>query len=142
MIAVLALVGFGVAVYLTLYKFGVVGTLACGTGQCEVVQTSRWSVLLGLPIAAWGAGYYALVLIMAAIRVRGRYAASPAMSIALMVVTAFGLLFSAWLTYLELFVIHAICRYCVISATIAVLLFIVAAFDWYEAGADLDDEIE
>ena len=48
----------------------------------------------------------------------------------LLVLTGWGVLFSAWLTYLELFVIHAICRWCVVSAAIAVVLFGLALWDW------------
>jgi uncharacterized membrane protein len=44
-----------------------------------------------------------------------------------------GVLFSAWLTYLELFVIHAICRYCVASAIIVLLMFVVSWLDWRDA---------
>jgi uncharacterized membrane protein len=48
----------------------------------------------------------------------------------LLVVTGWGVVFSAWLTYLELFVIHAICRWCVVSAVIAVVLFALVLWDW------------
>ena len=55
--ALVALAGLFVATYLTLYKLGVVGTLSCSVGSCETVQLSRWAMLLGLPVAAWGVGY-------------------------------------------------------------------------------------
>ena len=54
-IAVLSLCGIFIATYLTLYKLGYIGTLACGTGVCERVPTSRWAVFLG-PRLALGAG--------------------------------------------------------------------------------------
>ncbi|HMI56540.1 MAG TPA: vitamin K epoxide reductase family protein, partial [Gemmatimonadaceae bacterium] len=53
-LALLAVVGICIALYLTLYKFGVIGVLSCSIGSCETVNTSKWSMLLGLPIAAWG----------------------------------------------------------------------------------------
>jgi uncharacterized membrane protein len=46
------------------------------------------------------------------------------------IVTGWGVLFSAWLTYLELFVIHAICRWCVVSAAMTVSLFVLTVVDW------------
>jgi uncharacterized membrane protein len=52
------------------------------------------------------------------------------LSLALLILTGWGVVFSAWLTYLELFVIHAICRWCVVSAVIAVALFGLAIMDW------------
>ncbi len=138
--AVLSAIGLVLATYLTLFKLGYVGTLACGTGQCETVQLSRWATFLGLPVAAWGMGYYALVLVLSLAGLRDAHADSRPLALALLLVTAVGTLFSGWLTYLELEVIHAICRYCVVSALIAVLLLVVTAFDWYELGTGVEED--
>ena len=54
LIALLALVGALIAAYLTLYKVGVIGELVCQVGSCERVNSSRWAVFLGVPVAAWG----------------------------------------------------------------------------------------
>ncbi len=138
--AALAVLGLALSTYLTLYKLGYVGTLACGTGQCETVQLSRWATFLGLPVAAWGIGYYGLVLVLSLAGVREANVDSRRLALALLLLTAVGALFSAWLTYLELEVIHAICRYCVGSAILALLLLVVAAFDWYELGGTDEEE--
>lgn len=126
----LALVGFFVALYLALYKAGMIGTLACGSGGCETVQLSRWATFIGLPVAVWGVGYYAFVFALALAGTLDRWAEHRGLSLTLLVVTGWGVLFSAWLTWLELFVIHAICRWCVVSAVIAVGLFALALWDW------------
>ena len=128
--ALIALVGLFVALYLTLYKVGVIGTLACGTGSCETVNLSRWSTFLGLPVAAWGAGYYAVVFALAFAGVQDRWAESRRLVLATVIVTGWGVLFSAWLTYQELFVIHAICRWCAVSAILTIALFVLALVDW------------
>ena len=128
--ALIALVGLFVSLYLTLYKVGVIGTLACGTGSCETVQLSRWSTFLGLPVAAWGTGYYAVVFALAFAGVQDRWAESRRLLLATVIVTGWGVLFSAWLTYLELFVIHAICRWCVVSAALTILVFALALSDY------------
>ena len=57
-IALLALVGACISVYLTLFKLGIIGTLSCSIGSCEQVNTSKWARLLGAPVAAWGVGFY------------------------------------------------------------------------------------
>jgi uncharacterized membrane protein len=128
--ALVALVGVFVALYLWLYKAGVIGTLACGAGSCETVQLSKWATLLALPVAAWGVGYYVVVFAVAFMLVQDRWVDSRPLSLVLLALTSWGLIFSAWLTYLELFVIDAICRWCVVSAAIAVVLFVLALMDW------------
>jgi uncharacterized membrane protein len=130
--ALVALAGLFVAAYLTLYKMGVIGTLTCSVGSCETVQLSRWATLLGLPVAAWGVGYYAVVFALTLAAVQDRFAESRVLSLALVILTTWGLIFSVWLTYLELFVIHAICQWCVVSAVLAAVLFGLCWLDWRE----------
>ena len=132
LVALVALAGVFVASYLTLYKLGYIGTLACAVGSCETVQTSKWATFLGVPVGAWGVGYYIGVLALAIAGLTARFADSRRLSEILLGVTAFGLVFSLWLTYLELFVIHAICQWCVISALLATILFIVSWLDLRE----------
>jgi uncharacterized membrane protein len=128
--ALVALVGLFVALYLAMYKAGMIGTLACGAGSCDTVQLSKWGTFAGLPVAFWGVGYYAFVLALALALLQERWMDSRPLALALLVTTGWGVLFSAWLTYLELFVIHAICRWCVGSAVIAVVLFALVVWDW------------
>jgi uncharacterized membrane protein len=130
--ALIALVGLFVALYLTLYKVGVIGELTCSVGSCETVNTSRWSTFLGLPVAAWGLGYYATVVVLALVGLSERFEDSRRLALGMLLLTAWGALFSLWLTYLELFVIHAICQWCVISAVLAFALFVVTWLDWRE----------
>lgn len=130
LMALIALIGVFVSLYLTLYKLGYIGTLACGTGGCETVQLSKWGDFLGVPVAGWGVVYYVAVLGLAIASVQERFADSRRLTTALLFVTGWGLLFTLWLTYLELFVIHAICRWCVGSAAMTVALFALAWWDW------------
>jgi uncharacterized membrane protein len=130
--ALVALAGLFVASYLTLYKLGVIGELSCSVGSCETVQLSRWATLLGLPVAAWGVGYYALVFALTLVGVQERFVESRGLALALVLLTGWGLIFSAWLTYLELFVIDAICQWCVVSAVLAGVLFVICWLDWKE----------
>ena len=136
LMALIALIGVFVSLYLTLYKLGYIGTLACGTGGCETVQLSKWGDFLGVPVAGWGVVYYVAVLGLAIASVQERFADSRRLTTALLVVTGWGLLFTLWLTYLELFVIHAICRWCVGSAAMTILLFALALWDWRVASGE------
>lgn len=130
-LATLALVGLFISAYLTLYHYGYIGTLVCSaTLGCETVQTSKWAKFLGLPVAAWGLGYYAVAFALTIVGVQDRFAESPQVGLALVILTGWGAIFSAWLTYLEGFAIHAWCQWCLASAAIATLLFAVSLRDW------------
>jgi uncharacterized membrane protein len=125
-IALLALVGCFVALYLWLHALGVGGPLKCGTGGCDTVQTSRWAVLLGLPVALYGVVGYFAILVVALAALRPAALVQPQWNLLLLGLATAGVLFTAYLTYLELFVIHAICRWCVGSAVIITLIWIVS----------------
>jgi uncharacterized membrane protein len=129
LIAALALTGVFVALYLTLFKLGVFGVLRCGVGSCETVNTSRWATFLGLPVAVWGLGFYLATLAVAVAGVQERLVDSVTVSRVLVGMSAVGVLFSGWLTYLEAFVINAYCLYCLISAGIVTLIFAVSVAD-------------
>lgn len=128
--ALISLGGLFLGAYLTLYKIGIIGTLACGVTSCETVQTSRWSVFLGLPVATWGVGFYALMLALTLAGLQPRFADSRALARAVLLLAGWGVLFTAWLNYLEAFVIHAWCEWCLGSAAMIVALFVLALFDW------------
>lgn len=129
-IAALALAGIFVALYLTLYKMGAIGELSCRVGSCETVNSSRWAEFLGAPVAAWGVGFYIVVFALALAGLSARLAGSQQLSLALVLLSGWGVLFSSWLTYLELFVIHAICQWCVVSAAIVLAIFLVSLWDY------------
>jgi uncharacterized membrane protein len=131
-IAALALAGIFISLYLTLYKMGIVGELSCSIGSCETVNTSKWSRFLGLPVAAWGVLFYLDVFAISMAGTSQRLETSTGISAILVVQAAIGVLFSAWLTYLELAVIHAICIWCVTSAVIVTIIFLVSVADWRE----------
>ncbi len=128
-IATLALIGLFVAMYLWLYKLGVVGTLSCKIGSCEKVNTSPWAVLFGQPVAFWGVCYYVMMFATAMLSTTERFAADRRFTLSLVTLAGGGLLFSGWLTYLELAVIHAVCMYCVISAIIVVVMFALSVME-------------
>jgi uncharacterized membrane protein len=138
-VAALALAGIFVALYLLLYKIGVVGNLSCSIGSCETVNTSKWAIFLGAPVAGWGVAFYVALFVVALVSIQDRYADSAGMSKLLALVTGIGFVFSAWLTSLELFVIHAICQWCVISAIIVTTCFVVALLDLTQRRAGLRD---
>jgi uncharacterized membrane protein len=118
---VLAVVGFGVATYLTIVHYVGFQLLACsgshgGHSSCQTVQTSQWSKLAGVPVALLGLiGYVGILAsLLAPDREESR--------LATLGLTLVGCGFSAYLTYRELFSIHAVCEWCVSSAVILTIL--------------------
>jgi uncharacterized membrane protein len=136
--AALALAGIFISLYLTLYKLGVIGELTCSIGSCETVNTSKWSTFLHLPVAAWGLLFYAEVFLISVLGTMPRFENEPLVSILLVAEAGIGVLFSAWLTYLELAVIHAICIWCVTSAAIVLTILVVSIADLREVRAALE----
>lgn len=127
--ALLSLIGLFVAAYLYLYKTGRIGTIACGTGGCETVQLSEWSRFMGIEVALIGVVGYVLMLGVTIAGLQPAQALRRWPAYTLLLLSGGALLFSGYLTYLELFVIHAICRWCVVSALIVLGIFIAAALD-------------
>jgi uncharacterized membrane protein len=120
-----AVAGFGVALYLTVVHYAHQQIACNGIGDCEYVNSSEYAELGGLPVALIGAGAYASVALLLSLwlLLREENALLVAWGIAL---AAFA--FSAYLTYIELFVIDAICVYCVVSATMATAMFASLSF--------------
>ena len=126
---VLAVVGLGVAIYLTVIHYAGIKP-ACTAGEsCIKVQTSQWSKLAGIPVALIGLiGYIGIVAsLLAPDREETRLATLG------LTLTGFG--FSVYLTYRELFSIHAICEWCASSAVIMTLL-LASAVTRYLSAAD------
>jgi uncharacterized membrane protein len=128
-IAVLSLIGLIVAGYLSLHRMGFIGELQCSIGGCEVVQSSRYAVFLGMPVAYLGLVAYVGLLVVSLIGVQPGRERDRRISIALLAGSAVGVLFSAYLTYLEAFVIHAWCQWCVISAVIVTCIFVISVIE-------------
>lgn len=117
---VLSIVGFLVSGYLTHLYFSDAKTSFCITGSsCDIVRESIFSSILGLPVSLIGViGYFAIFIIsVSTITDRTKW-------IALYILALVGFVFSAYLTYLELFVIKAICVYCIVSALVMTGIFI------------------
>jgi uncharacterized membrane protein len=122
---VLAVVGLLDALYLSYIKLAS-DTASCAVfGGCETVNNSRYAAFGGVPIAVLGAAGYALILVLLVLDRPGA-AAPEAIRFALFGVTLAGTLYSVYLTYIEVFVLHAVCPFCVVSAVAMTGLFILS----------------
>ena len=123
----LIVAGIGLLDSLYLSWVKIVNSLVyCGTsGQCETVNSSRYSEIGGIPIAYLGLGAYLAILALLVLEMRSPFwkENSPLVVFGISLV---GVIYSAYLTYIEIAVLHAICPYCVVSAIAMSLLFIIA----------------
>lgn len=120
---ILAILGLLDSIYLTWLKFS--GQYAfCGPiGDCELVNSSKYSEMFGIPIAVLGAGAYLSMAVLLVLETRGKFWAeySPLMVFGISLI---GTLYSIYLTYVELAILQEICPYCVVSAFLLVILLI------------------
>ncbi len=123
----LATVGLGVASYLTYVHYADINPV-CTSSSCLKVQTSVYSKLLGIPVAVLGLiGYVAILGSLLAPE-------SETSRLATLVFTFAGFGFSMYLTYRELFSIHAVCEWCASSAGIMTILVCLSVWRFLRAG--------
>jgi uncharacterized membrane protein len=121
---VFALCGLGIGIYLTSVTLTHNQAMCGPIGDCMSVQTSPHSILFGIPMALWGLLFYLLILILWLLQ---RFFSGPARqwaALGLLGFSLFGVAFSVYLTSLELFVIKAVCIWCLTSALLVTLIML------------------
>lgn len=128
-IAILALVGFTDAVYLTVkHYFGDLPVCSVVAG-CEEVALSEYSQIAGVPISLLGTLFYITVLILSVAWFDSKKF-SLLHKLPLLTIPAF--LFSIWLMYLMFTVIEALCIYCLLSAVTSTLIMLISLWMYYQ----------
>jgi uncharacterized membrane protein len=113
-------VGFADATYLTVEHYTSFSLPCTITNGCETVTNSAYSLMFGIPVALLGSLYYVGMLL--AIYVILEFGVKRYLKYVAMASTA-GFVFSLWFVYVQIFLIGAICQYCMISAFTSTLLF-------------------
>ena len=118
-VVMLAVIGFGISLYLTITHYmGFV--VPCNiTHGCEVVLNSKYSMLLGFPLSLWGAVYFSSVILTALLANHYR-----AWQKTLTILLTFGGLSSLVFLSLQFFVIKKVCQYCLAVDLLSICLFI------------------
>jgi uncharacterized membrane protein len=113
----LAVLGLAIGAHLTFAKLtGSQAALCTAGGGCDIVQSSRYATLLGVPTALWGAVAYAVIGALALMGLTAwRWLGAFLVAVA-------SAAFSLYLTYVSLFVVHATCIWCLASLTILLVL--------------------
>lgn len=133
-LVLLSLVGVFIAAYLTLHRFGYIGTLQCSVvGGCETVQASAYAFFPPRTVVTWGISValigllgYLTLFVVGLLGLQPRYLESPVVARLLVVLSGAALAFSLWLTYVEAAILEAWCQWCVVSAILIGLIFLLS----------------
>ena len=122
----LSLVGLGDAIYLTIQDLTGQNLRCTIISGCAEVLGSKYAHVGGVPLASLGAFAYFLVFSLAILALFGYGFARPALAVLV------GIMFltSLWLLYLQAFVIHHFCQYCLLSAAVTITLTVLVIVSW------------
>jgi uncharacterized membrane protein len=123
----LACLGALDATYLLVYKLTNNNAMCLGNGGCHDVNFSPYAEIGRIPISAFGMAAFLVMAGIVILEPRINFVRENG-PLAIFGISLAGVAFSAYLTWLEIYVIHAICPFCVISAVIIALIFILAIF--------------
>jgi len=138
LLLVLSLVGLFDSIYLLWEYTSPAHPMVCMGGGCDVVRASAYAHLGGLPVPIYGMVMYAFLVLLLFLYPLLPVSGGRLSQSAVVVVTGVGFLFSAYLTGIEAFVLHAWCMWCVLSALLVTAIFLLALMDRLRPGAPLD----
>jgi uncharacterized membrane protein len=124
--ALLALVGLGDAIYLTIQDLTGASLRCTIVSGCSEVLSSRYAHFGSVPLASIGAAAYFTVFSLAILAAFGYKFARPLLTL----IVALMFLMTLWLLYLQAFVIHHFCQYCLLSAAVTITLTVLAMISW------------
>ncbi len=143
----LAFVGMGISAYLSFVHFNGLPLYCEGAGGCHTVQSSEYATVLGVPVALLGFILYASIFAASVIGLGGAgvwisgWAADRAPFMVFGLALS-GVLYSGYLTWLELYRIHAVCAWCVASASLLASIFVIATVQVITSGRWRDVDME
>jgi uncharacterized membrane protein len=121
----LVIIGLAVSVYMTIYKLSGNDGMCLGLGGCSTVNASRFSEVNGIPVAVLGVIGYAAILFVHLFESRNEFFRKNG-TLLIFGMSLTGFLFTLWLVYVELYIIYAICPFCVTSQIVMTIIFIIA----------------
>ena len=121
----LAFLGLAISLYMTVYKVTDNKSMCIGNGGCSKVNSSPYSEVYGIPVAVIGFGGYGVIAALLYLENHNKFLKENGTMI-IFGITLLGFLFTLYLIYIELALIHALCPFCVASQTTMIILFILS----------------
>lgn len=122
----LSVIGLMVSIYMTAYKLLNNDAMCLGSGDCSTVNASPYSEIYGIPVAAVGVLGYLAILVLLVLETRGNKFLAANAPLAVFGLSVGGFAFTVYLVYLEIYVIKALCPFCVASQVTMTILFILS----------------
>lgn len=127
--ALVALVGLGDSVYLTIHHFTAVPVPCSIISGCETVLTSPYAEIAGIPLAAFGAAAYFIAFSLALLTAFGNRPMWKLFGLQVVLMA----IFTAWLVYVQAVILGAFCQFCLLSALTTLLLLTIFLFSLYRS---------
>lgn len=124
-LVVLTIIGLLVSIYMTIYKITGNNGMCLGSGDCSTVNASRFAEVNGIPVAVFGMVGYAAILLALLFESRNSFLKENG-TLLIFGMSLVGFIFTLWLIYVELVLLHAICPFCVTSQVAMTLIFILS----------------
>lgn len=121
----LAILGLAVSIYMTVYKLTDNNNMCLGSGDCSTVNSSRYASVYGIPVAAIGVAGYLAILGILLLEQRNDFLRQNA-SMFLFGLALAGFLFTVYLIYVEIALIHALCPFCITSQVAMTAIFMLS----------------
>ena len=131
--AVVSLIGLADSIYLTVEHVTGQSVRCTIVAGCSEVLSSQYAVVKGVPLAAIGAAAYFTVFSLATLAAFGYRIAGTLLTVVVLLM----FLVSLWLIYLQAFVIHAFCQFCLLSAAVTTALTVIALIARRSRGASV-----
>ncbi len=121
----LALLGLAVSIYMTIYKLTDNQSMCIGNGGCSKVNSSPYAEVYGIPVAVFGVGGYGVIAALLFMENRNKFLKENGTMI-VFGLALIGFLFTLYLIYVEIALIHALCPFCLTSQATMTVLFILS----------------
>jgi uncharacterized membrane protein len=121
----LATLGILVSIYMTIYKLTSNNAMCLGSGDCSTVNASIYSEVYGVPVAFVGVLGYSAILGLLLLKDRAGKFLEQNGTLAIFGLAVTGFAFTIYLVYLEIFVIKALCPFCITSQITMTILFLI-----------------
>lgn len=131
-LCLLSLIGMGVSIYLIYQHYKPAGGSFCNVSDyvsCDVVNKSKYAEIAGIPISVLGLAAYSFIFLLS-FGILRRWIRKNGEAF-LVIFTAASVIFSLYLTFVEFFILQAVCLFCITSQTLIIIIFILSLLLWH-----------